>query len=1262
MVYSIEAMKVVWVFIMLSLRIAMQFYFTIFKNYYWITSILKKGSMLLFFILNAALVSAQSVTHITTSQGLSTNDLTATIKDRNNNMWVGSTNGINKHEGARIKIYNKIGKDAASISSAEMHCFFEDKLGFIWVGTTGGLDKINPSNDVITHYSLNSGNSLSPSIGYIFSITQDKYDSIWVSTNAGFFKLDYKTGNSIKIKIAGMDGSILPKCITGYKPGITTDKGIWFVTSPIGVVFYDYLKHEFFHRFNNPMQKAIFNLVATKEGFHVTDMCSDNEGNLYFVSRYNNLIKYNYDTEKIDSFRIPFPTGAWLCCNSMVLDSHHNIWIGYRHGGILIFNTTTHDFTPIINDDSHHLLSSNYVYSICKDYQGKMWVATNKGLDIIDYYNSSSISYTLSDKPDYTDLKYHSGTISYANETVHIPFYESGVFNFDTKTGEAKFYEGDVKTKKSVNYIWADRKGLKLAAINNNINTIRFAKNSFATTNYASVLNKLLLKNNSTIIWREHVNEKEIYKCADSRIYIVENNVLIDTLNGDGIMKEACISADKKGLWYLTKQNELVYYNLTAKKADTILIGEACKKIDFALNLPRDLLDDGKSNIWITSQNGLLKYDLIQKKLVAFTTDNNLSHNFNYALALDRFGGIWAENLGGIDFYDNKNGAFKNAVTFSSTTYMNTYGSSIYGKDSLVYFLSGNQLYKINPTAFNSTGQIQPTITLNEVRVNGNTALFDTTNRQLSFTYRESRFEFKFSVLDFVNQKLVKYFYYIEGLDKTWIDAGNKSEVTYNAVQPGSYIFHVKATDAAGNEIKKELSVPFKIVPPFWKTTLFYFSVFLAFCGAIFFFARWREKNIKIIEDGKLKLEQLNANQFKNKLELEQIVNYFSSSLLNKNSVDDVLWDVTENLIGRLDFVDCMIYLWNADKTKMIQRAGHGPKGTIEDIENSSFDVVAGQGVVGYVIQTKEPVLIPDTTKDARYRVDDINRLSEITVPIIYDDELLGVIDSEHHEKNFFNAQHMQVLSTIAGMMGNKIKSIEAEKSLTQAKIEMLGINEKLSAAKLEALRSQMNPHFIFNSLNAIQECILTNKVDAAYEYLSKFSKLQRMVLNNSAKEFITLSSEIEMLKLYLSLESLRFSQSFAYTIEIEKNTDADDIQLPSMLIQPYVENAIWHGLRNKSGDKILKISCVENVGQLIITIDDNGIGRVKAAAIKAQKLGTGQVESKGTILTEERINILSLKYNAKIMVETIDKLDNLNEPAGTTIIITLPVDIKSHK
>ena len=133
-------------------------------------------------------------------------------------------------------------------------------------------------------------------------------------------------------------------------------------------------------------------------------------------------------------------------------------------------------------------------------------------------------------------------------------------------------------------------------------------------------------------------------------------------------------------------------------------------------------------------------------------------------------------------------------------------------------------------------------------------------------------------------------------------------------------------------------------------------------------------------------------------------------------------------------------------------------------------------------------------------------------------------------------------------------------------------IKQQMAELEGKAIRAQMNPHFIFNSLNAIQESIVTEKIDAAYDYLSRFSKLLRMVLDNSDKNLIPLSSELETIRLYLSLEALRFSQSFSYTIENNDKLDKEDIYIPSLLLQPFVENAIWHGLINKEGEKLLQI------------------------------------------------------------------------------------------
>jgi LytS/YehU family sensor histidine kinase len=237
--------------------------------------------------------------------------------------------------------------------------------------------------------------------------------------------------------------------------------------------------------------------------------------------------------------------------------------------------------------------------------------------------------------------------------------------------------------------------------------------------------------------------------------------------------------------------------------------------------------------------------------------------------------------------------------------------------------------------------------------------------------------------------------------------------------------------------------------------------------------------------------------------------------------------------------------------------------------------------------------------------------------------------------------------------------SLRVEQSLQQTQIEMYSMNDQLSKAKLEALRSQMNPHFIFNSLNAIQECILTNKVDAAYEYLSKFSKLQRMVLNNSEKDLISLGSETEMLELYLSLESLRFSKSFSYSINTNGLTDDDDIMIPSLITQPLVENAIWHGLRNKEGEKILLITYEEKNGYLYITIDENGIGREKAALIREKKLGSSQFASKGTIMLRQRLQVLGQQLKTHIALEIIDKKDEAGNAAGTTVIISFPSNLE---
>jgi ligand-binding sensor domain-containing protein len=220
---------------------------------------------------------------------------------------------------------------------------------------------------------------------------------------------------------------------------------------------------------------------------------------------------------------------------------------------------------------------------------------------------------------------------------------------------------------------------------------------------------------------------------------------------------------------------------------------------------------------------------------------------------------------------------------------------------------------------------------------------------------------------------------------------------------------------------------------------------------------------------------------------------------------------------------------------------------------------------------------------------------------------------------------------------------------------EKAAIRQQLAELEGKALRAQMNPHFIFNSLNAIQECIVMEKISAAYEYLARFSKLLRMVLHNSEKNLVSLQEEMEMIKLYLELESLRFKNSFEYNIQIDDTIDCEMAEVPPLLLQPFIENAIWHGLRNKAGTKKLSISCTGDSNGISCTILDNGIGREKAKEIKAGKIGASHFESRGMLLSKQRMHMMNLEQHEKFNVHILDLYDELGKACGTKVILYLP-------
>ncbi len=262
----------------------------------------------------------------------------------------------------------------------------------------------------------------------------------------------------------------------------------------------------------------------------------------------------------------------------------------------------------------------------------------------------------------------------------------------------------------------------------------------------------------------------------------------------------------------------------------------------------------------------------------------------------------------------------------------------------------------------------------------------------------------------------------------------------------------------------------------------------------------------------------------------------------------------------------------------------------------------------------------------------------------------LVLIEKNKLQENY-NVQLQTSLAQRTTELEIKNKQVETQK------IKQLetAFEQKIAETEMTALRAQMNPHFIFNCLNSIKLYTLENDSQTASEYLTIFSQLIRLVLENSRSAKVTLQKELETLRLYIELEAMRFKDKVKYHINISSEIDQQYIDIPPLLLQPYVENAIWHGLMHKKegGNICINVTLpLEHCLQIEIT--DNGIGRELATEYKS-KSATKQ-KSFGLKMTSERIDIINQVYKIKAAVEIIDLKDGMNVANGTKVIIKIPV------
>jgi ligand-binding sensor domain-containing protein/putative methionine-R-sulfoxide reductase with GAF domain len=1200
------------------------------------------------FAATAQEIDENSFAIYTRQQGLSGNFITGMVQDSTGFIWTSTTSGLNRFNGSNfIQFHSE--NDSLSLPSEYIRglvqldkrriCSFGDGLHIIDTYTGKARNLFIPYSEKKYQYKFN----------WIFAVKSNTAGDIFVMARSGFYhfnknyQLVYRYDHYPKEEVA-TSSFVFGRYL------LMLDQKHLVIISSTGIYYYDAGKKEF-----RKIESGDCTILNKFIDYPSNDcqFFQRKPGRLFVLSSQTDSLYYiDVTSKRIISTTLPFAAARDFDYHSQIAEINDTLfYIAGKNSGFykinLAHNKSQVRFFP------RKYFSSYSCRDILKDHDDNLWVATSTGLlhevrnkafvrrieipsQLLNIYPNISISALLTTKDNILAATYGGGGLLVFDKKTH-QFIRRIGFENCYRQPEQLFALSPVDE----NSVLVGTNGplFKVDINKGTIKEIHLAKWSRDSGWIADIC--VDQKKN---MW---ISSEKLYK------YNKQNNTTtLVPLPPDFLQKiewTQILQQDASGNLWLAGHG-LLRYNTSSEKLDRFVDSFPFIKIpDRQINI---FIADGQNNLWInTNNNGLFCYNIQKQTFRHFTRDNGLPEN-NIASMIVIGGKLWLATFSGICCLD-----IKTSTIFSFGKEDGFPDQPITKGSKFFYDSATNKLYigftssllEFDPAvAFEKIAS--PRLFIESFATNYSEKFLPHEN-DFTTNWRDNEIKITIGSINFSSSSSQHYAFRLVDDNNGWQNLGSMNSFNISSLSPGHHKVQVKLYSVANRWPSQIKEFDIVVLPPFWEKNWFYYSGIFLLIIIIYILVKWRINTVRKKEQEKTHIQKIKAEEYKIQFELEQISNYFSSSFADKRNVDDVLWDVSKNLIGWLNYEDCMIYMWNKDHTRMIQKAWYGPKGDPGSPHITVFDVLPGQGVVGHVMVTKEPLIVPDTTKDNRYRVDDAFRLSEICVPIIHDDELIGIIDSEHSQANHYNERDIKILTTIATLVSNKIKQIESEQSLLAKQKEILSINQQLAEAQLLALQTQMNPHFLFNSLNGIKGMILDNEQQRASRYMTKFANLLRITLNQSKEVFTTLCENMEQLENYLAMEKLRFDDSFTFRITADKHIDQEETLIPTMMIQPLAENAIWHGLMPKKGNKKLSIHFSMMNDMIYCAVEDNGIGLRNSERLKKMKRPLH--ESLGLTNLRNRIKILNEKYDTGCSLELFDLQDINNDQTGSCAVLS---------
>jgi len=811
-------------------------------------------------------------THLTTDDGLSQSVVRCILKDRFGFIWFGTYDGLNRYDGYNFTVYRNIAKNAHSLNGNSIGALFEDREGTLWIGTNNGLSKYDRENDSFINYPTKASEGTLGS-NYVLSICGDYTGNLWIGTYGSLNVFNRQTQrfmhyNANRFTPDSLSNNNVYSIIEDNK------HNIWIGTDG-GLNLYNRSKNQFIkfsHRDNDP---------GSISDDHVRGIVQDANGNIW-VGTMNGLNKYDALNHTFITYKNDAKNPKSISSNSVysfAAEKDGSLWIGTEEG-LNVFDIKKGEFTAYNNNpDDINSLKGKSVVTLLADDAGILWVSTfggglnkyDKNLPLFDVYRSK----------DFKGDDLSQGIVTSFAESnkrgILIGTDGGGLNLLNTQTGTFKHYVHNAANNNSLsaNAILAickhkNSEGLWLGTYGGGMDYFDPEKNTFKHYRAGSGNNQLssdnifaIIEDRNGNVWMgTNTNGINVLDPATGKVTRYNVNIKNpedpQSLSGSSI---CCFYEDNGGnIWIGTYNSGINIFN-PVTKAFTRLYKQ---NSNLSSNIIYTITGDSKGNIWVgTMGGGLNLWNPRRKQFTSYTVADGLSSNVVNSIVEDSTGFLWLSTNNGICRFDPKTRRFSNYDVHNglqSREFVQRAGFRSSNGD--IYFGGINGFNAITPAGVNSNHHIAKVIITDfqlfnkSVKVNAkNSPLTQpiTYTKEITLNHDQTVLSFEFSALNYTVPEKNEYAYMLENFDKAWNYVGRQRKATYTNLDPGTYIFRVKASNNDGIWNEKGTAIKIVIRPPYWATWWFRMMVLISVASIIY---AWYKNRIRNIEEQKSILEK----------------------------------------------------------------------------------------------------------------------------------------------------------------------------------------------------------------------------------------------------------------------------------------------------------------------------------------------------------------------------------------------------------------------